>query len=41
MKISEEMRYPLLENRGGGRRGFADLVAGLAVYSPKAHGYFN
>lgn len=30
-----------LENRGGGRRGFADLVAGLAVYSPKAHGYFN
>ncbi len=30
-----------LENRGGGRRGFADLVAGLACYSPKAHGYFN
>lgn len=29
-----------LENRGGGRRGYVDLVAGLAVYSPKAHGYF-
>ena len=30
-----------LENQGGGRRGFADVIAGLAVHSPKAHGYFN
>ena len=30
-----------LENQGGGRRGFVDVVAGLACLSPKAHGYFN
>ena len=30
-----------LENQGGGRRGFADVIAGLAVTSPKAHGYFD
>jgi hypothetical protein len=30
-----------LENQGGGRRGFCDIIAGLAVHSPKAHGYFN
>lgn len=30
-----------LENQGGGRRGFCDVIAGLAVHSPKAHGYFN
>ena len=30
-----------LEDQGGGQRGFVDVIAGLAVYSPKAHGYFN
>ncbi len=30
-----------LENQGGGRRGFVDVVAGLACLSPKAHGFFN
>jgi hypothetical protein len=30
-----------LENQGGGRRGFCDVIAGLACHSPKAHGYFN
>jgi len=30
-----------LENQGGGRRGYCDIIAGLAVHSPKAHGYFN
>ncbi|MGB0311758.1 MAG: SU10 major capsid protein [Schleiferiaceae bacterium] len=30
-----------LENQGGGRRGYCDVIAGLAVMSPKAHGYFN
>ena len=30
-----------LENQGGGRRGFADIICGLAVMSPKAHGFFN
>ena len=30
-----------LEDQGGGQRGFADLIAGLACESPKAHGYFN
>ena len=30
-----------LENQGGGKRGFVDVVAGLAVLAPKAHGYFN
>ena len=30
-----------LENQGGGRRGFCDVIAGLAVHSPKAHGYFD
>ena len=30
-----------LENQGGGRRGFVDVIAGLACYAPKAHGYFN
>jgi len=30
-----------LENQGGGRRGFVDVVAGLACLSPIAHGYFN
>jgi hypothetical protein len=30
-----------LEDQGGGRRGFVDVIAGLAVYSPKAHGFFN
>ena len=30
-----------LENQGGGRRGFADIICGLACHSPKAHGYFN
>ena len=30
-----------LENQGGGRRGFCDVIAGLAVHSPKAHGFFN
>ncbi len=30
-----------LEDQGGGRRGYCDLIAGLACESPKAHGYFN
>ncbi len=30
-----------LENQGGGRRGFVDVVAGLECLSPVAHGYFN
>jgi hypothetical protein len=30
-----------LEDQGGGRRGFVDVIASLACYSPKAHGYFN
>ena len=30
-----------LEDQGGGRRGFVDVIAGLACYSPKAHGYFK
>ena len=30
-----------LENQGGGRRGFVDVVAGLACLSPVAHGFFN
>jgi len=30
-----------LENQGGGRRGFCDVIAGLACHSPKAHAYFN
>ena len=30
-----------LEDQGGGKRGFADLIAGISVDSPKAHGYFN
>ena len=30
-----------LEDQGGGRRGMVSLIAGLACYSPKAHGYFN
>jgi hypothetical protein len=30
-----------LEDQGGGQRGFADLIAGIACESPKAHGYFN
>jgi hypothetical protein len=27
-----------LENKGGGRRGFCEVIAGLACLSPKAHG---
>ena len=30
-----------LEDQGGGSRGYADLIAGIACESPKAHGYFN
>lgn len=30
-----------LEDQGGGRRGFVDVIASLACYSPKAHGFFN
>lgn len=30
-----------LEDQGGGSRGYADLIAGLSVDSPKAHGFFN
>ena len=30
-----------LEDQGGGQRGFVDVIASLAVYSPKAHGFFN
>tara|TARA_B100001093_G_scaffold207393_1_gene199348 strand:+ start:1181 stop:2146 length:966 start_codon:yes stop_codon:yes gene_type:complete len=29
-----------LENQGGGRRGYASIIAGLCVMSPKAHGFF-
>lgn len=29
-----------LENQGGGRRGFADIICGLAVMGPKAHAFF-
>ena len=30
-----------LEDQGGGRRGFVDVIAALACYSPVAHGFFN
>ena len=30
-----------LEDQGGGRRGYVDILAGLSCHSPKAHGYFN
>ena len=30
-----------LEDQGGGRRGYVDVLAGLSCHSPKAHGYFN
>ena len=30
-----------LEDQGGGKRGFVDVIAGLACYSPKAHGVFS
>ena len=30
-----------LEDQGGGKRGFVDVIAGLACYSPKAHGIFS
>jgi len=30
-----------LEDQGGGKRGFVDVIAGLACYSPKAHGFFS
>ena len=30
-----------LENQGGGRRGFCDVIPGLACHMPKAHGFFN
>ena len=30
-----------LEDQGGGCRGFVDVIAGLACYAPKAHGFFN
>jgi hypothetical protein len=30
-----------LENKGGGRRGFAEIICGLACLSPKAHGKVN
>ena len=30
-----------LEDQGGGRRGFCDVIAALACYSPKAHGFFK
>lgn len=30
-----------LENKGGGRRGFCETIAGLACLSPKAHGKIN
>tara|TARA_Y100000004_G_scaffold37266_1_gene39991 strand:+ start:322 stop:1290 length:969 start_codon:yes stop_codon:yes gene_type:complete len=29
-----------LEDQGGGRRGFCDIICGLACLAPKAHGYF-
>ena len=30
-----------LEDQGGGRRGYVDILAGLSCHSPRAHGYFN
>ena len=30
-----------LEDQGGGKRGYVDVVCGLACYSPKAHGVFS
>jgi len=30
-----------LEDQGGGKRGFVDVICGLACYSPKAHGVFS
>ena len=30
-----------LEDQGGGRRGYVDVLAGLSCHSPRAHGYFN
>ena len=30
-----------LEDQGGGRRGYVDVLAGLSCHSPQAHGYFN
>lgn len=30
-----------LENKGGGRRGFVETIAGLACLAPKAHGKIN
>lgn len=30
-----------LENKGGGRRGFCETIAGLACLAPKAHGKIN
>ena len=30
-----------LEDQGGGRRGFVDVICGLVCNSPKAHGFFN
>ncbi len=30
-----------LEDQGGGRRGYCDVIAGLACHNPKAHGYFE
>ena len=30
-----------LEDQGGGRRGYVDVLAGLSCHSPKAHGYFK
>ena len=30
-----------LEDQGGGRRGYVEVLAGLSCHSPKAHGYFN
>ena len=30
-----------LENKGGGRRGFCEVIAGLACLAPAAHGKIN
>ena len=30
-----------LEDQGGGKRGYVSVIAGLACYSPKAHGFFS
>ena len=30
-----------LEDQGGGKRGFVDVICGLACYSPKAHAVFS